>query len=199
MEEQFGLDTDKILTETISSTISQEMKKEALIAVGLATLCMMLYIWMRFSDIRFGASSVMALIHDVLIVVGFYGITRISVGNTFIACILTIVGYSINATIVIFDRIRENRKDNSKMELDEVINVSISQTMKRSIFTSLTTLIMVVILYIMGVSAIKDFALPLIVGILCGGYSSIFLAGSLWYLLKLKFPGGDEEDDDDYI
>ncbi|MBR5577426.1 MAG: protein translocase subunit SecD [Lachnospiraceae bacterium] len=199
LEEQFGLDTDKILTETISSTISQEMKKEALIAVGLATLCMMLYIWMRFSDIRFGASSVMALIHDVLIVVGFYGITRISVGNTFIACILTIVGYSINATIVIFDRIRENRKDNSKMELDEVINVSISQTMKRSIFTSLTTLIMVVILYIMGVSAIKDFALPLIVGILCGGYSSIFLAGSLWYLLKLKFPGGDEEDDDDYI
>ena len=160
---------------------------------------MMIYIWLRFSDIRFGVSSILALLHDVLIVVGFYGVARIAVGNTFIACILTIVGYSINATIVIFDRIRENRKNNSIGELDEIINISISQTMKRSIFTSLTTFIMVAILYVMGVSAIKDFALPLMVGILCGSYSSIFLAGSFWYQLKLKFPGGEEEDEDDYI
>lgn len=199
LEEKFHLSSENILVETISSTISQEMKKEAIIAVGLATLCMMIYIWLRFSDIRFGVSSILALLHDVLIVVGFYGVARIAVGNTFIACILTIVGYSINATIVIFDRIRENRKNNSIGELDEIINISISQTMKRSIFTSLTTFIMVAILYVMGVSAIKDFALPLMVGILCGSYSSIFLAGSFWYQLKLKFPGGEEEDEDDYI
>ena len=160
---------------------------------------MMIYVWLRFSDIRFGAGSVLALIHDVLIVIGFYGITRIAVGNTFIACILTIVGYSINATIVIFDRIRENRKNYDNTQLDEVINNSISQTMKRSLFTSITTFIMVVILYIMGVSAIKDFALPLMVGIMCGAYSSIFLAGSFYYQLKIIFPGGDEEDEDDYI
>ena len=194
LKEKFKLDPEKILSETISSTISKEMKKEALIAVGLATLCMMIYVWLRFSDIRFGASSVLALIHDVFIVIGFYALTKISVGNTFIACILTIVGYSINATIVIFDRIRENRKVDPKEELESVINLSINQTLKRSIFTSLTTFIMVAVLYIMGVSAIKEFALPLIVGIICGAYSSIFLAGSFWYILKKKFPQGEEED-----
>lgn len=194
LKEKFKLDPEKILSETISSTISKEMKKEALIAVGLATLCMMIYVWLRFSDIRFGASSVLALIHDVFIVIGFYALTKISVGNTFIACILTIVGYSINATIVIFDRIRENRKLDPKEELESVINLSINQTLKRSIFTSLTTFIMVAVLYIMGVSAIKEFALPLIVGIVCGAYSSTFLAGSFWYILKKKFPQGEEED-----
>ena len=194
LKEKFKLDPEKILSETISSTISKEMKKEALIAVCLATLCMMIYVWLRFSDIRFGASSVLALIHDVFIVIGFYALTKISVGNTFIACILTIVGYSINATIVIFDRIRENRKVDPKEELESVINLSINQTLKRSIFTSLTTFIMVAVLYIMGVSAIKEFALPLIVGIICGAYSSIFLAGSFWYILKKKFPQGEEED-----
>ena len=194
LKEKFKLDPEKILSETISSTISKEMKKEALIAVGLATLCMMIYVWLRFSDIRFGASSVLALIHDVFIVIGFYALTKISVGNTFIACILTIVGYSINATIVIFDRIRENRKVDPKEELESVINLSINQTLKRSIFTSFTTFIMVAVLYIMGVSAIKEFALPLIVGIICGAYSSIFLAGSFWYILKKKFPQGEEED-----
>lgn len=198
LEEKFKLNTDNISVETISSTISKEMKKDAIIAVALATLCMMIYVWLRFSDIRFGASSVLALVHDVLIVIGFYGITRIAVGNTFIACILTIVGYSINATIVIFDRIRENRKTNPGEELDSVINSSINQTLKRSIFTSLTTFIMVAVLYVLGVSAIKEFALPLMVGIISGAYSSIFLAGSLWYMLKQKFPH-EEEEDEDYV
>ena len=148
---------------------------------------MLLYIWFRFKDLRFGASAVLALCHDVLVVLAFYAIVRVSVGSTFIACMLTIVGYSINATIVIFDRIRERIGEmKNKDNLEEVINKSINQTLTRSIFTSLTTLIMVVVLYVMGVTSIKEFALPLMVGILCGTYSSVCLAGAIWYMLKTK-------------
>jgi len=148
---------------------------------------MLLYIWFRFSDIRFATSAVAALLHDVLVVLAFYAVARISVGNTFIACMLTIVGYSINATIVIFDRIREELKLKSKKEtLADVVNKSITQTLTRSIYTSLTTLVMVVVLYILGVSSIKEFALPLVVGIVCGAYSSVCLTGALWYVMKTK-------------
>ena len=192
--EQFQIGEEQMTTETISSTISDEMTMDTIIAVVAAIACMLLYIRIRFSDIRFGFSAVAALLHDVLVVLAFYAVTRISVGNTFIACMLTIVGYSINATIVIFDRVRENmavmtRKDS----LAEVVNRSITQTLSRSIFTSLTTLIMVVVLYILGVTSIRDFALPLIVGIICGAYSSVCLAGGLWYLLRVKFPPRVEE------
>ena len=152
-----------------------------------ATILMLLYIWFRFKDIRFGASSVIALIHDVLVVLAFYAIVKISVGNTFIACMLTIIGYSINATIVIFDRIRENLGDKrDKESLEDVLNKSISQTLSRSIFTSLTTFFMVASLEVFGVSSIREFALPLIAGIICGTYSSICLASSLWYVLRTK-------------
>ncbi len=136
---------------------------------------------------RFGASSVLALVHDVLVVLAFYAIVKVSVGNTFIACMLTIVGYSINATIVIFDRVRENMSlEGSKADLKELVNRSISQTLTRSIFTSLTTFIMVAVLYVLGVSSIKEFALPLMAGIACGAYSSVCLAGAMWYLMKTK-------------
>ena len=146
---------------------------------------MLLYIWIRFSDIKFAASAVVALLHDVLIVFGFYAVSRIAVGNTFIACMLTIVGYSINATIVIFDRIRENLAENKgKLDYNEIVNRSITQTLTRSIYTSWTTLVMVLILYIMGVAAIKEFALPLMVGIICGAYSSVCITGSLWLTMK---------------
>lgn len=187
--ENFGVDEQTITSETISSTISDEMKSDTVIAVIVAIICMLIYIRIRFKDIRFGASSVIALLHDVLVVLAFYAAARISVSNTFIACMLTIVGYSINATIVIFDRIRENmagagRKD----DLKDVVNKSITQTLSRSIFTSLTTFIMVAVLYIIGVTSIRDFALPLIVGILCGCYSSICLAGGFWYVFRRKFP-----------
>ena len=149
---------------------------------------MLIYIRIRFSDIRFGVSSIIALLHDVLVVLAFYAVARVSVSNTFVACMLTIVGYSINATIVIFDRIRENMAAMThKDELKEVVNKSITQTMSRSIFTSLTTFIMVAVLYILGVTSIRDFALPLMVGIICGTYSSICLAGSLWYIFRIKF------------
>ena len=185
MVDNFGVDESQITAENISSTVSNEMRRDAVIAVVIATICMLLYIWFRFKDIRFATSAVLALLHDVLVVVGFYAIARISVGNTFIACILTIVGYSINATIVIFDRIREEMRGKTKSsDVAVVVNKSITQTLTRSIYTSLTTFIMVAVLYVMGVSSIKEFALPLMVGVVCGAYSSVCITGALWYVMK---------------
>lgn len=187
LENNFGVAADAITAETISSTISSEMRTDAIVAVLVATVCMLLYIWFRFKDIRFATSSVLALVHDVLVVLAFYAVAKVSVGSTFIACMLTIVGYSINATIVIFDRIRENMSEAKKNDkLEDIVNKSISQTLSRSIFTSLTTFIMVAALFIMGVSSIREFSLPLMVGILCGTYSSVCLAGSMWYIMKNK-------------
>ncbi|WP_289285297.1 protein translocase subunit SecD [Parablautia intestinalis] len=189
MVDNFAVAADKITTETISSTISDEMKTDAVKAVVIATLCMLVYIWFRFKDIRFGASSVIALIHDVLVVLAFYAIVKVSVGNTFIACMLTIVGYSVNATIVIFDRIRENMHNMGRKDsLDDMVNESITQTLSRSIFTSLTTFVMVAALYVFGVSSVKEFALPLMAGILCGTYSSVCITGALWLVLRKVFP-----------
>lgn len=188
MVDNFSVDAEKITAETISSTISSEMKQESVIAVLVATVFMLIYVWFRFKDIRFGASSVLCLLHDVLIVLAFYAIVKVSVGTTFIACMLTIVGYSINATIVIFDRVRENMASMSRKDaLEDVVNTSITQTLSRSIFTSLTTFIMVAALYIFGVSSVKEFALPLMAGILCGTYSSVCIAGSLWLVLRKMF------------
>ncbi len=193
--DNFGIDEKMITSETISSTISDEMKSDTIIAVAVAIVCMLIYIRIRFSDIRFGISSIVALLHDVLVVLAFYAVARVSVSNTFVACMLTIVGYSINATIVIFDRIRENMAVMShKDDLKDVVNRSITQTMSRSIFTSLTTFVMVAVLYVLGVTSIRDFALPLMVGIICGAYSSICLAGSLWYLFRIKFAPKKEKE-----
>jgi len=187
LEEKFDIDQEKITAETISSTVSNEMKVDAIIAVLIATICMLIYIWFRFKDVRFAASAVAALVHDVLVVLAFYALAKVSVGSTFIACMLTIVGYSINATIVIFDRIRENLAEKkNKEELSDLVNKSISQTLSRSIFTSLTTFIMVAVLYILGVTSIREFALPLMVGIICGTYSSVCITGGLWYTLRTK-------------
>jgi len=187
LEENFGIETEKITAETISSTISNEMRSDAVIAVVVATICMLLYIWFRFKNIRFATSSVLALTHDVLVVLAFYGIARVSVGSTFIACILTIVGYSINATIVIFDRIRENQTLMVRnKDLKEIVNLSVTQTLSRSIFSSLTTFVMVAVLYFLGVTSIKEFALPLMVGIVCGTYSSVCLASAFWYISRRR-------------
>ncbi|WP_417168896.1 protein translocase subunit SecD, partial [[Clostridium] scindens] len=187
MADNFGVDESKITAENISSTVSNEMRQDAVVAVIVATIFMLLYIWFRFKDIRFATSAVTALLHDVLVVLAFYAVARISVGNTFIACMLTIVGYSINATIVIFDRIREELHYQTKStDLAEVVNKSITMTLTRSIYTSLTTFIMVAVLYVMGVSSIREFALPLIVGIVCGAYSSVCITGALWYVMKTK-------------
>ena len=185
--DEFGVDESTISSTNISSTISSEMTSDAVWAVVIATICMLIYIWFRFSDIRFAASAILALIHDVLIVLTCYALLRISVGSTFIACMLTIIGYSINDTIVVFDRIRETLKAKvakDEATLKEIADQSINQTLSRSINTSLTTFVMVFLLWLLGVTSIKDFALPLMVGVVSGTYSSICIATELWFTSK---------------
>lgn len=187
--DQFGVDESTITSQSISSTISGEMRSDAVIAVIVSSICMLIYIWFRFKDIRFGASAIVALLHDVLVVLAVYALLRISVGNTFIACMLTIIGYSVNDTIVIFDRIRENLGKTAARQtpetLAEVANRSLTQTLSRSINTSITTFIMVFMLFLLGVASIREFALPLMAGLICGAYSSICIATELWYVMKV--------------
>lgn len=173
--------------QQITGSISSEMRQDAVVAVAISAVCMLIYVAFRFRDVKFGVSAVLALLHDVLCVFTVYSVAKLSVGSTFIACMLTILGYSINATIVIFDRIRENLKDNvmRKQGIDVVVNTSISQTLTRSINTSLTTFITITILYIVGVAAIKEFSLTLMCGVVFGAYSSVCITGPLWYRMKM--------------
>lgn len=198
LQSEFNVAEETIQCQNISSLISSEMRSDAIIAVIVACLCMLVYIWFRFSDIRFASSAIIALIHDVLVVLAVYAVVRIPVGSTFIACILTIIGYSINDTIVIFDRIRENMTDMLELPtpemLKDVANRSLSQTLSRSIHTSITTFIMVVMLYMLGVASIREFALPLMAGLVSGAYSSVCIATQLWCWMKVKFPSAVEED-----
>ncbi len=189
-ETKYEVAEESITSQSIGSTISSEMRSESLIAVVVAVLCMLVYIWFRFKDIRFASSAIIALVHDVLVVLSLYAFVRISVGSAFIACMLTVIGYSVNDTIVVFDRIRENHKairTESPEALRELANTSLSQTLSRSISTSITTAIMVLMLLILGVSSIREFALPLLAGVIAGTYSSIFIATQLWYIFKVKF------------
>ena len=186
LESKFGLTDDKIDSQNISSTISSEMQRDAIIAVIVASILMLIYIAFRFSDVRFGAAAVIALVHDVMVVFMVYSVAYLSVGGTFIACMLTIVGYSINATIIIFDRIRENLREMNVKQVgyDAVVDTSISQTMTRNIYSTLTTFVTVLMLYILGVPSLKEFTLTLMAGLVCGLYSSIFITGPLWLFLK---------------
>lgn len=190
LQEKYGLkdgkDGDFLNFSNISPSVSGEMKVKAFQAVGLSALAMLIYISLRFKDYRLGLSAVLALLHDVLIMLTVYAVFRVPVNNSFIAAMLTIVGYSINDTIVIFDRIRENQHKMKRSSLEELINRSVTQTMIRSINTSITTFVMIAVLYFLGVSSIKEFALPLMVGVLSGTYSSIFIASPLWYVLKKR-------------
>ena len=187
----YSVEEKNIQYQNISASVSDEMKTDAIVAVVIAAICMLIYIWFRFKDIVFAGSAVLALLHDAVVVLLVYAVSKISVGNTFIACMLTIVGYSINATIVIFDRIRENLGSKTSEEaLTEVVNQSITQTLTRSINTSLTTFFMVIMLAILGVDSVKDFAIPLLVGIICGGYSSVCITGPLWLTIKKRVHTG---------
>ena len=183
LHEKFEI--SEISFQSISSTISGEMRKDAIIAIVIASILMLIYIAIRFSDVKFGISAVIALIHDVSVVFAVYSIGWLAVGNTFIACMLTILGYSINATIIIFDRVRENLKNADRKEtVENIVNKSIAQTFTRTIYTSLTTLVMVMMLFIMGVSSLKEFTLTLMAGIICGGYSSVCISAPLWFSLR---------------
>ncbi|MFN2938268.1 protein translocase subunit SecD [Lachnospiraceae bacterium YH-ros2226] len=191
LKKNLGIKESAIQNENISSTISGEMRRTSLIAVIVAVLLMLVYIWFRFRDIRFGSSAVIALAHDVLVTLAVYALARLSVGSTFIACILTIIGYSINDTIVVFDRIRENltnlqKEKRNRETLKELCDRSITETLTRSLSTSFTTIVMVIMLEILGVSAIRAFAFPLMIGLISGTYSSICLATELWYLMSAR-------------
>lgn len=185
---------DAELTEAndISGTVSGEMQQAAIKATLIACVAMLLYISLRFRDFRAGGSAIIALIHDVLIVLSAYALLRIPVNQSFIAVLLTILGYSVNSTIVIFDRIRENKSAFQTGHSAEKINKSVSQTLARSINTSLTTLFTIGAIYILGVQSIKEFSLPLIVGIVAGAYSSICISGSVWYTFLPKIEKGEK-------
>ena len=188
--DNYGVNENDIQSESISSAISSEMRGDAVKAVIIAVICMLIYIWFRFSDARFAVSAIAALVHDVLMVLVCYALVRISVGGTFIACMLTIIGYSINDTIVIFDRVRENARGKNIKEvavLAEISNKSLTQTLSRSINTSITTFIMIFMLWLLGVASIRDFALPIMVGLISGTYSSVCISTELWYVLKRRF------------
>ncbi len=185
-EKYTAIDTSAIESENISSTVSGEMKSAAFRAAIIAIICMLIYIWIRFRDIRFASSSVIALVHDLFVVIAFYTFFRFSVGSTFIAVMLTILGYSINATIVIFDRIRENLVVMKGQSVRNIVNTSITQTLTRSLYSTLTTFITIFVLFIMGVPSIREFSLPIIIGLIAGTYSSVFITGNLWYVFKTK-------------
>lgn len=187
LEEEYGIDPkeDLLSIDNVSATVGNELKRQSLLAVVVAILAMLVYITFRF-ELLFGFAAVVALAHDVIIVLGVYAIMGIQVNTPFIAAILTILGYSINDTIVVFDRIRENRKKYKKYDFENLIDDSIKQTITRSINTSLTTVLAIGALYLVGVQSIKDFTLPMIVGFLAGTYSSIFIASSLWFVLKTR-------------
>lgn len=170
----------------ISGTVSGEMQQAAIKATLIAAVAMLIYISIRFKDFRAGGSAIFALIHDMLVVLAAYAIFRIPVNNAFIAVLLTILGYSVNSTIVIFDRIRENKDNFKPNQMAERIDKSIGQTLARSINTSLTTLFTIGAIYFLGVPSIKEFALPMMVGIIAGAYSSICISGSIWYTLLPK-------------
>ena len=187
--EKYGVDENTISSQSISSTISSEMTRDAIIAVIIAMVLIMIYIAIRFHDVRFASAAVLALAHDILLVLACYALVRISVGSTFIAVMLTILGYSINDTIVVFDRVRENIHNRARMSKDELAEISdrsVTQTLSRSINTSVTTFVMVLLLYIMGVASIKDFSLPLMVGIVAGLFSSVCVSTNLWFELKTR-------------
>ena len=186
ISEKYNITDDAFTYSNISATISANMQSSAILAVVCACAAMLIYISIRFRNIRMGTAAIMALLHDALIVIAFYGVLRIPLNYSFVAVILTILGYSINATIVIFDRIRENRGIIRKASITDLVNISTTQTLRRSIFTSLTTLFVVLALYILGVASIREFTMPIIIGIIAGTYSSVFLVGTIWYMLSRK-------------
>jgi len=184
IKDQYNLTDDSFIgAEQFGPSIGDEIQNRALIAVLLASVGMFVYIIFRF-ELIYGVSSIIALMHDVLILVSIYAIFRVPVNSSFIAAVLTIVGYSINDTIVVFDRVRENVKRMEKATFTEIANTSLKQTITRSINTSLTTLLVIGSLYVFGVESIKEFAFPLMAGVLVGTYSSIFIASPVWVLFK---------------
>lgn len=182
IKEKYGIDDSAVLSlEKVGPTVGGELTRNAIYAIAIACVLMLIYIWIRF-EIRFGVAAIIALVHDVLIMSAAVAIANTQINTPFVAAVLTIVGYSINDTIVVFDRIRENRRKLGKKKMSpfELADMSIEQTLARSINTTLTTLFTITALYILGVPSIKEFALPIMIGLVSGAYSSIFIASPIW-------------------
>lgn len=193
-KEEYGLKDEALIqSQKFGPAIGSEIQKKAILSVVLATIGILVYTSFRF-EVSFGVAAIIALVHDALVVFAVYAVFKIPLDSTFVAAILTIVGYSINDTIVIFDRVRENLKLMKKEKYEDIANISIKQTLSRTINTTITTLLAIVTLYILGIDAIKDFAFPLMVGMITGTYSSIFIASPIWYLLKTKIKGKNNLD-----
>ncbi len=190
-----NINESEITAENISSIISGEMRSHAMMAVIIAVIAMLLYIFIRFRDFRFASSAVLALVHDICVVIAFYVWFRYSVGSTFIAVMLTILGYSINATIVIFDRVRENMSVMHGESLANIVNTSITQTLTRSLYSNITTFITIFVLYLYSVPSVREFALPIMIGLIAGCYSSVFVTGPLWYVMKTRLGRARVADD----
>lgn len=185
-QEKYGLeDKDLLSSDKVSATIGSEFKTQSILASVVAVLLILVYITFRF-EFLFGISAILALAHDLIVVLGAYSLFGVEVNSPFIAAMLTILGFSVNDTIVIFDRIRENRRKYKKNQLFELTNDSVNQTMGRSINTTLCVLLAIISLYLMGVQSIQDFILPLIIGFISGSYSTIFIASSFWYVVEEK-------------
>ena len=180
---RFGLVDEDFEYSSVSASVSEAMRRSAVLAVVVASVLMLIYISVRFRDFRTGSSAVLAQFHDALVVLCIYAILRIPLTNAFIAVMLTTLGYSINATIIIFDRIRENRVRMPKAIHSVLINTSVTQTLRRTLFSTLSSFVAVFMLYVIGVAAIRDFTLPIMVGLLFGAYSSVCLSGSMWYMM----------------
>lgn len=185
LKEKYSLEDDMLVSQDeIGASIGKDLTEKALTALVIAFVAMLIYIAIRF-EFKSGIVALIALFHDVLITFSVYAIFDLTINSPFIAAILTIVGYSINATIVIFDRIRENEKKIRRKSSAEIINLSVNQTMKRSIYTTITTLFTIVSVYVF-VPSVREFAFPIIVGIISGGYSSVLIAPSLWHVIRSK-------------
>lgn len=167
----------------ISPTIGASLTKKAILAVSIAVVLMLIYIWIRF-ELNSGIAAVCCLAHDLFVMFAIYSLFQIPIDQTIIAALLTILGYSINATIIVFDRVRENRQKDGESCFCEVVNKSVHETLGRSVNTTITTLLTIGMIYILGGDSIRDFALPLIVGIVAGLFSSVFMSGMLWNALN---------------
>ncbi|MCL2461813.1 MAG: protein translocase subunit SecF [Defluviitaleaceae bacterium] len=184
--DKYGITADEINYSDFTATVSAQILSNAIWAVVAACLLMMLYVAIRFRDLKIGASAILALLHDAFIVVAFYAILRIPLNYSFIAAVLTVLGYSTISTIVIFDRIRENRPLMRKSTHVEIANRSVTQTLRRSIFTSITVFVSILFVYILGVDSIRQFTLPLEIGVVFGLYSSVMISASLWCMMNRK-------------
>jgi len=189
LDEKYGIE-EVLRNEKVGPTIGRELAQKAVLAVIAASLLMVAYISWRF-EFKQGLAAIAALLHDALLTLGIFSLLYIEINSAFVAAILTILGYSINATIIIFDRVRENLKDAKKGDkLEDVVNTSLWQTLARSINTTLTVMFMLLALYFLGGATLKTFILAMIIGVTSGTYSSVFFASSVWIDLKRRFPGG---------